>query len=413
KFAFWVCCLIAFLILVIFTIIAIIRTCVKEKSEGTPTSIVMKALKALALFMCVPVIMTISMWLLDSVMVAIYNATLGAESSTLGSFLFVSFSQDTQITSEIAQDFLDGNYLYTDTDMVWTAVVKLSDFDFIFSWIASVCIIIPIARLLLMFVDRAISIVLLYIAAPFSISSSVLDDGQRAKLWRDQVLVKFITGYGAIVGLNIYLIVVSLVMNGDVQFFSDTETQILPIVSNGFLNNILKIFIIIGGAFSMHKVMAVVGNLVASGAGSNELREAAMVGASMKSFAGGLVGGIVGAPASVWNFGMDAKHKGLGSTIGNRLGFKTENDYKNGSGGGGAGGSAGSSSGGSEGGSGNGNPANPNYKNDNNNDKLKQALQNNDNKNSGSNQNDNKGKNFVLGAINQGNNLFADGEKQG
>ena len=95
-----------------------ITFCVKEKSEGTPAGIVMKALKSLGLFLCVPAIMTIGMWLLDSIMVAVYNATLGAENATLGSFLFVSFAQDTALTSEMAQNFLEGNFWYTNTDML-------------------------------------------------------------------------------------------------------------------------------------------------------------------------------------------------------------------------------------------------------------------------------------------------------
>lgn len=403
KSAFWICCIIAFIVLAVFTAIAIIRTCVKEKSEGTPASIVMKALKALGLFLCVPAIMTIGMWLLDSVMIAVYNATLGADNATVGSFLFVSFAQDTQITDEIAQDFLDGTYLYTDTDMVWTAVVELSDFDFIISWLASICMIVPIAMMLMMFVDRAISIVLLYVAAPFSISSSVLDDGQRAKLWRDQILVKFITGYGALIGLNIYLLVVSLVMQGDVQFFSEADTQALPIVSNAFLNNILKIFVIIGGAFSLQKIMAVVGNLVAAGAGSNEIRDAAVAGASFKSFAGGLLGGIAKSPVALWNFGSDAAHEGLAKTVAHRLGFKTPGDYKSGGGGGGGGKSP---SGGSDGkDSDNTNNSTPDYKNEGgSNNNLENTLENNSG-DSNSNKQEDKGKNFVLGALDQGKGL--------
>ncbi|MCQ2400107.1 MAG: hypothetical protein MJ072_06340, partial [Clostridia bacterium] len=119
RTAFWICCIVAFIVLTVFTVIAIIRTCVKEKAEGTPAGIALKGFKALLLFICVPAIMTIGMWLFDEVLRAVYNATSVSDGGTIGSFLFVTFAEDTNMSDELANDFLTGTYLYTDTDMVW------------------------------------------------------------------------------------------------------------------------------------------------------------------------------------------------------------------------------------------------------------------------------------------------------
>ena len=118
------------------------------------------------------------------------------------------------------------------------------------------------------FLDRVISIVILYIFAPFSVASSVIDDGSHFKLWRDQILVKFFSSYGMIIALNIFIILSTLVINPDVQFFD-----------NSFLNFCMKVLVIVGSALGLNRSMALVGNLISSGAGSNELRDASQMGA--------------------------------------------------------------------------------------------------------------------------------------
>jgi hypothetical protein len=158
--------------------------------------------------------------------------------------------------------------------------MELSEFPFIFSWLAGFIVLFGIGSAMLIFVDRVISIVILYIASPISISSSVLDEGARFKLWRDQFLSKFIMGYGMILAVNIYALVCSLVMNSDFRFFGD----------NDFLNLIMKLLVIGGGGLTMQKSMALVGNLVSQGAGSNELRDNAFTAGRLAGMAKGLAG---------------------------------------------------------------------------------------------------------------------------
>ena len=114
------------------------------------------------------------------------------------------------------------------------------------------------------FIDRIISLILLYIVSPFSVASSILDDGAHFKLWRDQVMIKFFTCYGMILALNIFVMLTNIVINPDVVFFD-----------NDFLNFCMKAMIIVGGAFGLNRAMALVGNLISAGAGSNEMRDAA------------------------------------------------------------------------------------------------------------------------------------------
>jgi hypothetical protein len=159
-------------------------------------------------------------------------------------------------------------------------LMDLSEFEFIFSWIAGFVILGCIGVSMMYFVSRIISIAILYIAAPFSIGSSVLDDGARFKLWREQILIKFITGYGMMIAINVFAMVCLLVMNPSLVFFE----------RGSFIDYLMKLLIIAGGGVSLKQAMALIGNLISNGAGSNEMRDAAVAGGL-----GGMIGKIPGA----------------------------------------------------------------------------------------------------------------------
>jgi hypothetical protein len=169
--------------------------------------------------------------------------------------------------------------------------MPIGDFPFLFSWLAGGVVLFGIGSAMLIFVDRVLSIVILYIAAPISISTSVLDDGARFKLWREQFLSKFIMGYGMILAINIYAMVCGLVTKPGFAFFPDE--------GSAFLDLIMKLLIIGGGALTMQKSMALVGNLVSQGAGSNELRDNAFSMGSLARMAKGAAGKALGIAGSV------------------------------------------------------------------------------------------------------------------
>lgn len=273
---FKIAAILGFVVLIFFTIVRIIMVVTKDKPDMSPIKVAGKAFKSLLLFLFVPAIMLTLVWALNTLMNALYQATMNGTQS-LGTFLFHAFSQDAEILNQSVYDeIVAGKDLYLNTDMVSTAM-ELSDFDFIFSWIAGIALLFTLAGALIQFVDRAISIGVLFMVSPFSIASSVIDDGGRFKLWREQVLLKFMSGYGIILYLNIYCLLISLIAPSDVVFFEGT-----------FINNLFKLLIIIGGGFAMQKGAALIGNLISAGAGSRELMDNALGRLGSAAAMGGL-----------------------------------------------------------------------------------------------------------------------------
>ena len=312
-FAFRVSAILAAILIIIFTVFMIIRNIAKDKSEGTSVQIAIKTFKTLLLFFLVPSVMIVFMSLGNTFVVALYEATQDS-SVAPGTFLFSAFAEDGGMSAEYAELFRTGELDYTD-NVVVSQYMDLSNFPFIFSYLAGGVALFGIGSAMFTFVDRVFSLVILYIAAPVSISTSVLDDGARFKLWRDQFLSKFIMGYGMILSINIYAMVCGLVMAPGFAFFEGTDTGIR------FLDLIMKLLIIGGGALTMQKSMALIGNLVSSGAGSNELRDSVSAGglAKMAKGAAGMALGIGALPLrpikSILGDAVSMKSRDLGSRL--------------------------------------------------------------------------------------------------
>ncbi len=282
------------LVVMFFAVFAILRSITNRKQETSPAHVLVQTGKTLLIFLFVPAVMLAFMWICNEFILVINNSLTGSGEATLGSFLFTTCAEGAWI-GEPTDVFIDGTCSYANMGDVCN-YVDLKSFNYMLAFLAGIAILFPIASMLIMFVDRAISIVLLFIVSPYSISSNVLDDGAHFKLWRDQVLVKFVTGYGCIIALNIYAIVIKLVVGNGVVFFPTGGAPFLPIVSNSFLNSLMKVAIVVGGAFSLKKIMAVIGNLVASGAGSNELRDSALANSELGRYflgTGKFVGGAI------------------------------------------------------------------------------------------------------------------------
>ncbi|MBQ9457142.1 MAG: hypothetical protein IJU64_01345 [Bacilli bacterium] len=306
---------VALVLVVIFGIFAILRSMSSDKSEKSPARIAIQIGKTMLIFLFIPAAMTVLIFFTNSIMRVLYSTTTGGSPDGLGRFLAGAFGQNALKGGTSPDFYLRPDFKYSSTSSM-KSFVDLSDYDFFFSWISSLVIIFCLGSTLLMFVDRAISIVILFIFAPISLSTTVLDDGARFKLWRDQFITKFLMGYGCIIAINIYALIIAAVTNNALVFFN-----------NSTLNNVMKIIIIVGGGVSMMRVMALVGNIINPGAGSNELRDNAIAtGSFRRAMTTGALAPFRATRGAV-NFGRDVANHGLMTTMGKRMGFNTSGDY--------------------------------------------------------------------------------------
>jgi hypothetical protein len=99
-------------------------------------------------------------------------------------------------------------------------------------------------------------------------------------------------------------------MDPGFSFFSDSS----------FLNLLMKLLVIGGGAFTMQKSMALIGNLVSQGGGSNELRDNFSAG-GLARMAKGMIGTPFAPLRSIVNDALAMKSRDIGASWLNKVGL--------------------------------------------------------------------------------------------
>ena len=115
-------------------------------------------------------------------------------------------------------------------------MVNPNTFMYLPALIAGVALCIALIVATLNLAKRVYEIIFLYFCMPVSMSTLALDDGARFKNWREQFVTKIILAYGAVLSVNIFVLIL--------PFISQMS---LPNVS-GFGNAMFTIVMIVGGA---------------------------------------------------------------------------------------------------------------------------------------------------------------------
>lgn len=292
KTAFFYIFLIAIILLVVFVMIAIIRSeYVSSENKKSKTLILGKAFQSFAIFLMVPFILIAGIALTNAVMGAVnasmnpYAAVAGGSTSIGGQILVTSgqyaFIGDSASRSEIEKLFLTGELSYFDMSVV-SEYYNLRSLDFLIGIFGSIVIMVMFVMSAVTFIQRIFDIVLLYIISPISVSTIPVDEGTRFKIWRDMTISKVLGAYGIILSMNLFFIIIPQV--SEIVFFTDA-----------FKNGIVKILFLIGGAFAVTKANLVIAQLTGNNAGVNETQQ---MFRNMQT-GGNIAKGMIGAGATV------------------------------------------------------------------------------------------------------------------
>ncbi len=265
--AFILVTLIAFILLFLFTIFSVIRSQAKFGEGKTPIRICLNSAKCLLYFLLIPAIMWIGAVFVSTLMTSINAATSDGSQTLAGTVFCViadeAYDGNAADKASVMENFRTGVSNYNSTSQVdsWFSLKKINYF---LGFAGGIAVLVLLVISLMGFVERLISLVTLFILSPLSVSSCALDDGMRFKLWRDQVINKFLEAYGALISINIYATVMHLVIR--IEFFNDH-----------FMNLLAQFLFILGGAFACRRGVALIGNLINHNAGTQELAEQSMM----------------------------------------------------------------------------------------------------------------------------------------
>lgn len=161
----------------------------------------------------------------------------------------------------------------------------IANFNYLVGFIAGIMLFLVMTGSILIFVRRVFELLLLYIVSPMYVSTIPLDDGAVFAKWRELFIAKFFSGFGAVFAMRYYLLLVPAITSSQLVLY-DMSLPNAPMI-----NNVLRIFFVVGGAWAVYKSQALILDILSPTAGMAEKQSAAvltgmiMSGASMAATA--------------------------------------------------------------------------------------------------------------------------------
>ena len=137
--------------------------------------------------------------------------------NNLGSFLtrlgeFEDNYLEPDMEDDLRKEYLSGKKDYKnllDSGMDFTP----AKFDYIMGYVAVIFMIIMFVGLVIQFIRRLLELLMLYIVSPFFVATIPADDGAMFKRWREMFVAKFLSGFGVIFSLKIFLLLLPIIFS--------------------------------------------------------------------------------------------------------------------------------------------------------------------------------------------------------
>ena len=323
KKLFYMVMAIAFVLTLTFAVISVAKATFDLEFNGRrPVAQVMRNLfKTMIQFMLVPLMVLFILNLASRLLVAIEDSTKMANGTmgdpSLGSTVFAIASLDASKNpsenvshnSSTSKNFLEegarGRFYRREAGFDYTSLSSIrgsfnfADFDFFTGYVVCIFLIIVLAATGIVFVQRIFEVVILYIICPFFVSMMPLDEGEKFKKWKELFFGKLFGGYGSILGMKIYLMLIPFIMGNQIVWGSSSNDSAY----------LMKLLFVVGGAWATFKLGPMVTGLISA--------EAAQGESAMSSMVGGMAGSTL-ASAAVKSAQFTGKMlgKGVGAAFG-------------------------------------------------------------------------------------------------
>lgn len=294
---------IALALSIIFAIYAVMRSTLDFDFEGKrPVGRVLNSVaKTMIAFLLVPVIAVFGVSLASIVLKQTCNAISGGDAS-LGKWVLAISSidagrgnppkpftnPDTGLINEPWASLVGG-----ETDYVTFGVqIHISQIDYLLGYASIIFMAIVMIMCLFTFIKRIFDIIIMYITSPYFVSTIVLDDGEKFKRWRESFIARVLIGFGSVIGMRIFLMMVPVIMNDQLKIFDSVAGNI----TGGY---VIRLVFILGGMFAVYKSSTLLTGIINPNVAAEENMNNALLGGMLMS--GAKKGG-----KALWGKGKDA-----------------------------------------------------------------------------------------------------------
>lgn len=284
--------LIGVILLVIFTIIAIIKSNYQEKQNYK--TVLVKTAQSMIILFIIPFTVLAGIVLTNTVMSSInlsMQTNLAGANATIGGQFLVTIGSTSYTGPESSRQAIETMFITGELDYNSLSDVRnyydISGLNYLIGLLGGLVILVMFVLSALTFVQRIFDIILLYVVSPVSVSTLPLDEGNRFKVWKDMLISKILSAYGIILVMNLFFLIIPQVYN--IRFFNDD-----------FQNGVVYILFLIGGSFAVTKASRVISQLCGAQQTGGELaqmiyniRSGLAFSRATTAVIGGMVGGLI------------------------------------------------------------------------------------------------------------------------
>lgn len=162
--------------------------------------------------------------------------------------------------------YLNGTKDYTNMTQV-RKDFDIWEMDYLVGYIISAVFVLIMAICIFNLIVRIFNLMLLYITAPLFVSSMPVDEGEKFKSWTQAFIIQMFSGFGMVIAMRLYLIMVPIIMSSDLVFFSGDGMWY------SFLNIMARMLMVLGGAWAVLKSSSLVSGILAGNPGMAALQQ--------------------------------------------------------------------------------------------------------------------------------------------
>ncbi|MBQ3789352.1 MAG: hypothetical protein II800_00300 [Lachnospiraceae bacterium] len=134
---------------------------------------------------------------------------------------------------------------YRNLDKV-TSILDIKKIDFLTGILMAILFILILLIGDLYCIERIFGVLVLLFIEPFFIATMPLDDGKRFEKWQELFIGKLFSAYGMVVGMNMYLMIMTTMFNGDIAFLDVRKGPEIRV-----LDYVVKLIFMIGAGFAL------------------------------------------------------------------------------------------------------------------------------------------------------------------
>ncbi|MCR5637777.1 MAG: hypothetical protein K6F97_02945, partial [Lachnospiraceae bacterium] len=293
--AVWALIAMAFVLLLGCAIVAVVRSAGDLDGQKPVMKVLHSTGQGFFRLISIPLVcfflIMLSSTILSSVYTAVTSAQGGSNNTTVARTLFVistfdaandpkyNMSSAEDPSSVGVMDELRNKYYHTGEKSVSYADEDAVERDFKYSKInyivgfgAGIFLLYILASGVFKFLNRLFNVLILFLCAPIFAATQPIDDGEKYQGWKDMFIGQLFSGFGAIIAMQIYLMVMPIILNGGVSFGLSTEGDF-----------VIRILFLLGGAYAIKDAGGVITGLINSTAASMETHQDVAFMGALKS----------------------------------------------------------------------------------------------------------------------------------